>query len=217
MFVFVLAQVASCLIEQLSPSNEYKAVSYVVSEANTVHFVQSEIKEKEGSDLRALGDGALTTQISVYKGSLGDKKSLLYLDEKSSEQNTFFFTTPCRDTYYIVLEPATRDETLKKTLGVDYRIYVGESNRPSIVSNNDVEVSRAESMIKRVLEFVQKNISVQSMGEDDESIYKGIYEDIMRKAFYFIVVRFLSTGFTMLYSNHKTKSFYASQKIALSK
>lgn len=217
MFMFGLVQVASCLIEQLSQSNEYKAVSYVVSEANTVHFIQSEVKEKSGNGFKPLSDGVLTTKISVYKGKLGDKRSLLHLDEKSSEQNTFFFTTPSRETYYIVLEPATNDELLKKSLGVDYRIYVGESNRPGIVSNNDVEVSRAESMIKRVLEFVQKNISVQSMGEDDENIYKGIYEDIMRKAFYFVVVRFLSTGFTMFYSNHKTKSFYASQNIGLSK
>lgn len=206
-----------CLIEQLSSSNDYKAVCYLISEANTVHFVQSEAREKDGGNFKQLGDGALTTRISVYKGKLGDKKSLLYMDEKSSEQNTFFFTTPSRETYYIVLEPVTGDELLKKSLGFDYKIYVGESNRPSIVSSNDVEVSRAESMIKRVLEFVQKNISIQNMGEEDENVYRGIYEDIMKRAFYFIIVRFLSTGFTMFYSNYKTKSFYASQGIAPSK
>lgn len=218
MFVFALLVLGvNCLIEQLNPLNDYQAVSYVISEANTVHFIQSEIWEKDEGGFKQPGDGTLTTRISVYKGKLNDKRSLLYMDEKSSKQNTFFFTTPSRETYYIVLEPVTEDRLLKKSLGFDYKVYVGENNRPNIVSNNDVEVSRAESMIKRMLEFVQKNILVQSMGEEDENTYRNIYEDIMKRAFYFIIVRFLSTGFTMFYSSYKTKSFYVSQGIASSK
>lgn len=211
---FLFFQLATCLIEKLSVENEYKSVSYVISDANTVHFVQSEVKERIGnSSFLPVGDDMVLTRISVYKkdGEVGSKHALLYQDEKSSEKNTFFFTTPTRDIYYVVLELIFDSEDEKLNLGIDYKIYPGEANRPSIVSANDVEVSKAENLIENVLTFVKKNISMQSLDESDDNVYKKLYEEIMRKSVYVFLLKIIATGFTLYYANKKTKSFYASQ------
>ncbi|KAM0679456.1 hypothetical protein GINT2_002298 [Glugoides intestinalis] len=207
-------QLATCLVEKLTAENEYKSVSYVLSDANTVHFIQSEVKERIGnSSFLPVGDDMVLTRISVYKkdGELGNKHSLLYQDEKSSEKNTFFFTTPSRDIYYIVLEVIFDSDDEKLNLGIDYKIYPGEANRPGIVSANDVEVSKAENLIENVLDFVRKNISIQNMDESDDHVYKKLYEEIMRKSVYVFILKILATGFTLYYANKKTKSFYANQ------
>lgn len=214
----LLFGLASCLIEELHPKNNYGVWSYVLSEANTVHFIQSEAKERIGNSFQTANDRSLYTRVKVYKGEPNNPKALLYQDEKSSEMNTFFFTTPERDSYYILLELVTEDEdNTKKNLGLDVKVFSGEANRPGIVSTNDVEVSRAENLIERVLEFVKQNIAIQGMDEEDELVYKRLYEKIMKKVVYVLFLKIVATIFTMYYSNKKTKSFYASQGLGSDK
>lgn len=202
----------NCLLEKIPSSNTIS--SYVMGDVNTVHLIQSQINELVNFSFSPVEDESVTTRLTVYRGE-PSRNNLFYKDEKTSEQNSFFFTTASREPYHIILEIISDEED--RHLGMDYKIFSGEANRPTIVSNNDVEVSKAENLVERVLEFVKKNISVQSMDEEDEVIYKRLYEEVMRKAVYVLILKISATIFTMYYSNKKTKSFYASQGLGTDK
>lgn len=210
--LLTLFSLSSCLLEKVPSSNSVS--SYVMGDTNTVHLIQSQIKELVNSSFSPVDDESIITRLTVYRGEL-NKHNVFYRDEKTSEENSFFFTTSSREPYHIVLDILNEDED--RHLGLDYKIFSGESNRPNIVSNNDVEVSKAENLVERVLEFVRKNITIQNMDEEDELVYKRLYEEIMRKAVYVLILKISATVFTMYYSNKKTKSFYASQGLGVDK
>lgn len=204
------------LAEVLSESNNFESKSMLLSEGNTVIFVQTKILERIGDHLNPTEDGMINTTLNVYQDEISNKK-LVYSDTKSSGENTFFFTTTKRGNYYLVVYPATGDKSLKQSLSVDIKIFTGEANRHQIVSTNDVEVSRAEGMVQKILDFVEKNIAVQSLNDEDEKLYKQLYSSLTSKIFYFIILRFVSIIFTMMWSNYMTKNFYSSQGILMPK
>lgn len=206
-----LFSLATCLVERLTAEDNNKTIAYVVSDINTVHFIQCEIRERAGNTFISLENDTVPTRLSVYKGESEDKKALLYRDEKSASANTFFFTTPEKGTYSIILEAIQHDSDADRIFGIDCKIFPGEANRPSIVSTNDVEVSKAEVMVENSIEFVRKNMNIQGMDEEDGQKYKQLYEQIMKMAVCFFVIKLLTTGFTLYYSNKMTKKFYASQ------
>jgi hypothetical protein len=210
--IFSLLLFGSCLIEKLSSKQNFQSTSHFLCDENTIIYVQSELKEKIGNQFDTLEDGTLPTTIKVYYDNIS-KKSLVYQDTKTSSVNTFFFTTNKRGTYYIVLSPETNDDLYKETLGIESRVYIGESNRPVIVSGNDIEVSRAESAIKKILDFLESNLTLQNVEEKDEALYKDLYDSLMRKIFFFMIVRLASIVITIVSSSYKTKKFYASQGV----
>lgn len=217
MFFFLFPIIAFCLVEKLTPEEDYTFESYVVSDKNTVHFIQSELHERFRGSFHPVSDKAFSTEIKVFEGDSGNEVSVVHNDEKKSQVNTFFFTASNRDTYYIFLKVLVKDREVDKELGMNVKIFSGEANRPNIVSNNDVEVSRAENMVGKVLEFVKHNIFIQEMDEEGEQVYKKLYEEIMRKVVYVLILKISATVFTMYYSNRKTKSFYASQGLGVDK
>lgn len=212
MFLSLFLSVANCLLEKVPPSHSVS--SYIMGDTNTVHFIKSQVMELVNSSFSPIEDESVITRLIVYRGE-PSRNNVFYKDDKTSEENSFFFTTSSREPYHVVLEVLSDEED--RHLGIDYKIFSGEANRPNIVSNNDVEVSKAENLVERVLDFVRKNITIQSMDEEDEAVYKKLYEEIMRKALYVLILKISATIFTMYYSNKKTKSFYASQGLGTDK
>lgn len=202
-----------CLIEKFNSKHNYESISQILCEGNTVVFVQSEIKENIGRSFESIEDGMLKTNIKVYRDQIMNKSNLVYSDTKSSRENSFFFTTTKRGSYYIVLKAETNEISLMETLGIDLKIFMGEANRPSIVSGNDVEVYKAENMIKKIVEYVDNNIVLQSMEEDDELRYQSMYNSLIRRVFYFLVIRLASVVLTIFAANYSTRRFYSSQGI----
>jgi CRISPR/Cas system-associated exonuclease Cas4 (RecB family) len=198
----------SCLAEVLHSKTLYKSVSFVVSEANTVHYIQT---KPEALGKTPLQKETRKTSIFIYKDRLYDNGAVIYKDEKYSEENTFFFTAHAQAKYYIVVlleNPGHVD------VGLDYKIYSGEANRPVIISNNDVEVTKAENKIKKLLDYVKTNISLQNMDEDEDERYKKLYSDIVRRVFYVVLLKIVATTFTLCYTGWKTKKFFSTQGIA---
>lgn len=212
MFLLFLS-VAYGFLERLTPKNSFTASTYIVSDPNTVHFVQTELRELLGSSFSNHPPDYIKTTMTVYRGDPNAGGTLLYDDIKASDTNTFFFTTPFKDHYHIIFSATTEDghPPAEHSLGIDTKIYSGEANRPGIVSNNDVEVSKAESLIERVLSFVKQNIKVQETEEEGVTKSKALYEGIMKKVLFVLLLKICATGLTMYYSSRKTKSFYASQ------
>lgn len=211
MLFVTLFSFASCLVEKLTEQNKHRVVSYILGEPNTVHFVQTQLQDLTNKSFRLFGEDEAFTRMTVYRGELDNPKHLFNSDEKSGETNTFFFTTNSREDYFIVFELVQPEDLDGMHVGLDYKIFSGDANKPSIVSNNDVEVYRAEGAIDRVLEFVKKNFTIQEIDEEQEQFYRALYEEIIRKACYLIILKMISTGATLYYTNKKTKSFYAQQ------
>lgn len=211
MLFILLFSFAGCLVEKLTHNKHYSAITYILGEPNTAHFVQTQLKDLTSSSFRTFGDDEAYTRMSVYKGMVESKETMLISDEKSGETNTFFFTTPSRDDYMIVFELVQPEDLEEMQAGLDYKIFSGDANKPAIVSNNDVEVYKAENAIDRVFDFVKKNFIIQEMDEEQEQFYRTLYEEIIRKACYLIVLKIVATGVTLYYTSKKTKSFYAQQ------
>jgi hypothetical protein len=209
--MFFLISFICCLVEKITPQNNHRAVTYILGESNTVHFVQTQIKDLSNNSFRTLGEDEAYVRISIFKNETDNKSNLLLSDEKTGETNTFFFTTPTRDDYFIVFELVHPDDLEGMNIGIDYRVYSGDAHKPSIVSNNDVEVYRAENAVDRVFEFVKKNFNIHEQDEEQENFYKALYEEIIKKACFFIMLKIISTGVALYYTNKKTKSFYAEQ------
>lgn len=213
MFLFFLA-FASCFLERMTSKTNFSVTNYIFSDQNTVHFIQTELKEFFGSSVTARPAQGFKTMITVYKGDPATGGSVFHNDVKSGETNSFFFTTPNRDQYFIVFSAVT-DDLLEPepstSLGVDIKIYSGEANMPKIVSTNDVEVIKAENLIEKVLNFIKQNIRIQEIEEEDDASSRKIYERIMMKVLFVLLLKIAGTGLTMYYSSRKTKSFYASQ------
>lgn len=208
-FLLIFSLVSS-FVEKLTPESNYKKWCYILSDTNTVHFIQTNVVEFIGKSMRPLSDQSLQTRIKVYQNDPNNEKYLIYQDEKLAESNTYFFTTPGKDTYHILLEILMDEDSPYINLGMETKIFSGEANRPGIVSTNDVEVSRAENLIERALAFVKQNIAIQGLDEEEGMVYKGLYETIMKKVVFVLVLKMVATIFLMYYSNKKTKSFYAS-------
>lgn len=208
MFLFHLAPIM-CLSEMLQPATDSKAVAFVVSEANTVHYIQSKaVMEKDPK--KSLDEAVGRTVLHIYRDAIDEHHALVYKDEKHSAENTFFFTTPTKGKYFIVL---SLEDSEYKTASFDYRIYSGEANRPAIVSNNDVEVSKAEFRIRKLLEYVRNNMDLQNMDYDDNAEYRKIYSYIAKKALFVVCFKIVATVVTLMYSNWKTKKFFSSQGV----
>lgn len=205
----------NCLVEKLTAQNEYRVSTYIIGESNTVHFIQTQLKDLTNNSFRNMGDEEAYIRINIYKGDVSNKNNILLSDEKTGEVNTFFFTTPTRDDYHIVFEMMQPEDFEGLHLGLDYKIYSGDAHKPSIVSNNDVEVYRAESAIDRVFDFIKKSFTIQEQDEEQEVLYRALYEEIMKKACYLIVLKIIATGVTLFYTNKKTKSFYAQQGLGV--
>ena len=208
----------NCLVERLGSQNDHKIISYILGETNTVHFIQTQVKDISNNALRTMGEDETFLRISVYRGELDNKNKLFFSDEKSNDVNTFFFTTSSREDYYIVFELVHPEDLEGLHIGLDYKIYSGDAHKPSIISNNDVEVYRAENAIDRVFEFVKKNFTIQEQDEEQEAFYKTLYEEIIKKACFLILLKIAATGVALYYTNKKTKSFYIEQGLgAISK
>lgn len=212
MFVLLFTLFLNGLSEKLDARNHFESKSIVLCESDTVIYVQSKILEKIRDNLNSLEDGILPTCLKVYQDKIS-KDNLVYQDTKTSEENTFFFTATKRGTYHIVLLPAVVDEILKQSLSIDCKVYTGEANRPHIVSGNDVEVRKAEDLIREILKYVEENLVLQNLNNEDEIEYLANYSYFTKKILVFMVVRIISIIFTILCSNYLTKKFYASQGV----
>lgn len=67
-------------------------------------------------------------------------------------KHLLYMDTPFRDTYFTSLEPVTNDD----------------------VSNNDMGFLELKVSSGEFLEFVQKNLVVQNIGEEDKKLYLSI-------------------------------------------
>lgn len=211
MFWLYLVPIA-CLSEVLQSKTQSKATAFVVSEANTVHYIQSKVMVDKGKDddSEKSDEAVGKTVLHIYKDNINEHHALVYKDEKHSVENTFFFTTPTKGKYFIML---SLDDSERESFSFDYRIYSGEANRPAIVSNNDVEVSKAEFRIRKLLEYVKNNMDLQNMDYDDDAEYRKIYSHIAKKALFVVCFKIAATIITLAYSNWKTKKFFSSQGI----
>jgi len=214
---FCLILLANCLIQKYSSADDFKSYNYIVSDINTVFYVRTKLMEKNNDVFTTVKEGDLSTSLKVYRADIAEENLVMH-DKKSDEENTFFFTTPAKNTYILVLQIDSRDGMiLQNNIGIEANIYSGDTNRPSIVSNSDVELSRAEGWIKRMSDFIEKNILIQDMGDQDKNVFRDLYEQIMKKVIFFILIKFFLSGFTMYYSNYMTKCFYTSKGVISSK
>lgn len=198
----------SCLTEVLNRSNMYLSSAFVMSDQNTVHYIQSKVQKLNKGQIDPDAEVNTKSSIYIYKDRLYDSSNLIYKDEKTQKENTFFFTAPSQGKYFIVLQIDNPDN---QEIGVETFIYSGEAKRPAIISNNDVEVSKAEGLIKNLLEYVKNTIAMQNMDYDDDQEYKEIYSGILKRAFLLIGLKMLTTFFTLFYSKTQTKKFFESQ------
>lgn len=200
-----------CLTEMLSPSLMYVTSSFLVSDASTVHYIQTKVNQFDGNRIDKDSEAPTKTSIFIYKDRIYDSSNLVYKDEKTVRENTFFFTSSSQGKYFVVMQI---DNPEKVSVGLDYIIYSGEANRPAIISNNDIEVSRAEGLIKNLLEYVKKNIAMQNLDMDGDQEYKEIYSGMFSKALFVVFAKIMAVVFTLTYSSWKTKKFFTSQGIA---
>ena len=205
MLLFALPAV-HCLTELLNEATP--CVAFVQSESNTVHFIQTKVNMVDLHTLDKYDQKGAKTLLHIYRKDAGNQPITVYQDEKYARDNTFFFTAPVQGTYFVEINV---QHAYDGFVGVEHNIYSGEANRPNIVSSGDVEVSKAEGIIKNLLEYVKNNISLQNMDLTDDSAYKKVYASIVSKAFLLVFLKIVATVFTLVYSSWKTKQFYTSQ------
>lgn len=198
---------ASCLIEVLQKPKYYKSISFVMSDMNTVHYIQTKVVSLD-EKTRMDSENNFKTSIVIYRDRMYDPNSVVYRDDKMSLENSFFFTASTKGKYYMLILVENPKHT---QLGLEYKIFSGEANRPEIVSNNDVEVSKAEFRIRKLLDYVKTNIDVQRMDYDDDELYKKLYSGIIKKAIFVICFKIMATVFTLAYSSWKTRKFFSTQ------
>lgn len=182
-----------------------------MSEPNTVHYIQTEAIF-DGVPETEEGIAPAKTVISIYKDAPRDYAmgASVYSYEKSLFKNSFFFTASARGKYYVVVGT---DNRTKHASGMKITTFSGESNRPVIVSTNDVEVSKAEFRIRKLLEYVKTNVGMQNLSYDEDAEYKRIYSDIIKKAILIVIFKILATVITLTYFSKKTKEYFSSQGI----
>ncbi|KAI5168322.1 hypothetical protein PAEPH01_0035 [Pancytospora epiphaga] len=208
MFLFYISFVAA-LSQLLNRENSHKSVLFVVSERNTVHYIKTKNVRKENND-KAAGK----TLISIFRDRMDDSQRLVYMDDKSADENTFFFTTPMNGKYYIAVSLEGEEQ---KDAYLDVQIYSGEANRPSIVSTSDVEVSKAEYRIRKLLEYVKNNVDFQNMDHEEYSEYRKVFRDIGVVAILAVSFKIVATVITLMYSNKKIKQFFNTQGVVSQK
>lgn len=210
-WLFFLA--VSCLTEILERETRGRTVSFVVSEAKTVYFIQTKVERPKKTSSGLTVDNTesvhnVKTSIVIYRDVPFIESTIVHNDEKRSLENTFFFTTPYKGKYYVVL---SLDKYIDTPLALNHKIYTGEANRPAIVSSNDVEVSKAEVRIRKLLDYVKTNITMQNMEYENEEVYRQLYADIFWKAIYVVLLKVTATLFTLGYSGWKTRQFFTTQ------
>lgn len=215
MFIALFLTLCSCLVEKVELGKNFKVSTFFTSEANTVHLIQTELRELlESNTLSKIGDDEVTTSLSIFLIEENETRLLRMHDKKSKEQNNFFFTSPVRGEYMATLK-VVQNESNNRPLGIEYKVFSGAANKPSIVSNNDVEVFKAENVIEKVTELVRKNTTIQEIDEEKENEYKQIFESIVQKVIFLAFLKIISTSYTLYFTNKKTQSFYTSQGLAV--
>ncbi|KAI4290803.1 hypothetical protein PAPHI01_0077 [Pancytospora philotis] len=200
-----------CLVEVLSRHALYRSNSFLLSEANTVHYIQSEALFESALEGQP-EDVACVTAIHIYRENPNDRSlgALVYEDEKSNAKNTFFFTASLAGKYYVIITPKSKG---RRPSGLKLSMFSGEANQPAIVSTNDVEVSKAEFRIRKLLEHVKTNVNMQNLDCEEDSEYRRIYYDIIRKAIFVVLCKIAATVLALTYFNRKTKNYFSSQGV----
>ncbi len=204
------------LAELLTQENNFSSSSLVPSAGNTVHYVCTDFyryKEKNGkiSSYKEEREGAVKLEVV----NLEDNNRMLLSDTRSIEQGNFFFTTSKMGTYAIKISLEDVDyNSIEAKWGVEVKIFMGEGNKPAIISTGDVELSKADELIGNILEYANNNLVIQNMGYEDDKEYKSMYDGILKIAFAMVIFKIIASAATVVYSNLRTKQIFSDQKIS---
>ncbi|ORD94316.1 hypothetical protein ECANGB1_916 [Enterospora canceri] len=197
------------LIEVLEPTRNYRTASFIMAAKNTVQFMTASVYGlTKTSKWERIKSSDIQIKMEIM---LGDK--LMFRDRKTALETNYFYTTPVDGKYYVIFTlHGTRLKEYGK-IGIDAKTFSGEESMPVIVSNGDVELTKAENFIKSVLEYAKKNLTLQDVDFEDDKHYKDIFDGILRTAVFLLVLKVIATLFTLFYSNWKTKQFFKTEKI----
>jgi len=197
-------------------------------ENNTVFYIQSEIELKENGNKKLKENGKNNESISsydldisenssyqrksvaefkIYKDKIFDENFLVYKDKTPNLKNTYFYTASEKGKYFFVFEILNPN---KKMVLIENKITSGAPNNPNIVSENDIEVNKAENILSNLITYIKGNIDLpdeEEEGEDEK------YNYIVKKAVFIIFLKISATILTLALSSWLTKKFYSSQDL----
>jgi hypothetical protein len=218
--VLVVLDVIRGLSEIFLDGRERRSTSFIVAKKNTVYYIKTmvgnsgKISLKETRDESSVYDNVgrgygIKTKLVIYKRGYREKDNVTVQDDvKTGLENTFFFTASEDGRFYISFSV----EGMKtKNMELSCTIYNGEPGKPEITSNNDIEVTRAGSTVKRILDYIKMDMDMQTAEEDDDDRYQEDTKTISRKVLLIVILRMASAIIAMLYSGWKTKEFYSTQ------
>ena len=208
--MFYFLRVIYTLIETLGDYNRHSILNSVISTTNTVQFMTAELY---GLTDRSRWEKIKNKNIEI-EVQMWHKGKMEFKDVKCAADGNFFYTTPNKGKYYCLFFVRNADQDKYGALGLKTSVFSGEASLPVIRSTGEVELDKAMSFLKKVLDYARQNLTFQEVDFEDEESYKGIYDGILKYAVFMMVLKLAATIFTSYYSSIKTKQFFKSQHLA---
>ncbi|KAI5151183.1 hypothetical protein ENBRE01_1954 [Enteropsectra breve] len=204
-FLLLLAKIFA-LKEVVERARFNKAIYFVKSMDNTVHYLQSKIDVEDDHDRNS---PELRSQITIYKNYLYEPSAIVYQDETKVMENTCFFTASTEGKYFIVVGTKGASGTIR----VDCKIYSGSHNKPQIISSSDVELQKAENRIRSILEEMKVMIDGYEADVTADERYRNLFTAIWIKAILVVVLRLVASLVSQKVSAKLMKRFFTTNNI----
>lgn len=203
------------LIEVLDKKKNNSAINFVMSTVNTVHFMTAELYGLTNKGKwEKIEDRFVEIEAQMWHNGKLEFRDKLNI---KSEKSQFFYTTPNKGLYHCVFSVTNMHLLKNKEKYVEYgmstSVFSGEANLPVVRSTGEVEVDRAVTFFKQVLDYAKQNLTLQEVEFEDEENYKGIYDGILKVAAFMMILKLLSTVLTIYFSSLKTKQFFEAQNL----